>query len=96
MFDIHIIDKTDNLEAYKNVFCCQYLANDQYIMETLISNALDTSEGREELATLMVGPIRCARDYQSLGRRLLMIDLLPQSSTISYQSHSINNVANYP
>ena len=55
-----------------------------------ITRSLNTPEGRTALATSMTEPIRRALDYQSLGRRLLMVDELPQATYARY----INEVAN--
>ena len=53
--------------------------------EELIAQALETPEGRQALASAMVEPIRRAMDYQSIGRKLLMVDELPQGAYASYE-----------
>ncbi len=53
--------------------------------ETLIAQALDTPEGRLALAQAMVEPIRRALEYQAVGRKLLMIDELPQGALARYE-----------
>jgi hypothetical protein len=45
--------------------------------EMIISAALDSPEGREALVRAMVEPIKTSLSYQGIGRRLLMIDELP-------------------
>ena len=53
--------------------------------EVLIAQALDTSEGRVALAQAMVEPIRRALEYQAVGRKLLMVDELPQGALPRYE-----------
>jgi hypothetical protein len=53
--------------------------------ETMIAQALDTPEGRVALAQAMVEPIRRALEYQAVGRKLLMIDELPQGAYARYE-----------
>ena len=53
--------------------------------ETLIAQALDTPEGRVALAQAMVEPIRRALEYQAIGRKLLMVDELPQGAYARYE-----------
>ena len=53
--------------------------------ETLIAQALETPEGRVALAQAMVEPIRRALEYQAVGRKLLMIDELPQGAYARYE-----------
>ena len=50
----------------------------------LISNALETDEGRKALAAAMANPIRTSLDYQGIGRKLLMVDPLPQGALPVY------------
>lgn len=45
---------------------------------SIITGGHDTDEGRAALAQSMVEPIRRSLDYQSVGRRLLMVDDLQQ------------------
>jgi len=52
--------------------------------ETIISEAMDTPEGRLALATAMVTPIRRALEYNAIGRKLLMVDELPQGAYARY------------
>jgi len=58
--------------------------NDQE-REALIAQALETDEGRVALAQAMVEPIRRALEYQAVGRKLLMIDELPQGALARYE-----------
>lgn len=53
--------------------------------EQLIAEALETPEGRQALASAMVEPIRRAIGYQAIGRKLLMVDELPQGAYASYE-----------
>lgn len=53
--------------------------------ETVIAQALDTPEGRVALAQAMVEPIRRALEYQAVGRKLLMVDELPQGAYARYE-----------
>jgi hypothetical protein len=53
--------------------------------EAIISQALDTPEGRVALAQAMVEPIRRALEYQAVGRKLLMVDELPQGAYARYE-----------
>lgn len=48
--------------------------------EATIAAALGTEEGRAQLATAMVEPIRRSLDYQGIGRRLLFADPLPEAA----------------
>lgn len=54
------------------------LTNEQ--KEYLISKALETEEGRIALAQAMANPIRISLDYQGVGRKLLVVDPLPQGA----------------
>ncbi len=53
--------------------------------EWVISQALQTEEGRVALAQAMVEPIRRALEYQAVGRKLLMVDELPQGALARYE-----------
>jgi len=53
--------------------------------ELAISQTLDTPEGRTALAQAMVEPIRRALEYQAVGRKLLMVDELPQGAYARYE-----------
>ena len=53
--------------------------------EVLIAQALETEEGRVALAQAMVEPIRRALEYQAVGRKLLMVDELPQGALARYE-----------
>lgn len=58
------------------------LSNEQ--KEYLISKALETEEGRVALAQAMANPIRVSLDYQGVGRKLLVVDPLPQGALPVY------------
>jgi len=53
--------------------------------EFLISEALMTDSGRTALAQAMCEPISRALDYQGVGRRLLMVDELPEGAHARYE-----------
>ena len=53
--------------------------------ENVIAQALATPEGRVALAQAMVEPIRRALEYQAVGRKLLMVDELPQGAYARYE-----------
>jgi hypothetical protein len=53
--------------------------------ELLIAQALETPEGRVALAQAMVEPIKRALEYQAIGRKLLMVDELPQGALARYE-----------
>lgn len=53
--------------------------------EMVIAQAMDTPEGRVALAQAMVEPIRRALEYQAVGRKLLMVDELPQGAYARYE-----------
>lgn len=55
------------------------------VREALIAQALETDEGRVALAQAMVEPIRRALEYQAVGRKLLMVDELPQGALARYE-----------
>lgn len=52
--------------------------------EYLITKALETEEGRTALAQAMANPIRTSLDYQGIGRKLLVVDPLPQGALPVY------------
>lgn len=52
--------------------------------EFLITKALETEEGRTALAQAMANPIRTSLDYQGIGRKLLVVDPLPQGALPVY------------
>lgn len=59
------------------------LTNEQ--KETVIAQALNTDEGRVALAQAMVEPIRRSLEYQAVGRKLLLVDELPQGALARYE-----------
>jgi len=53
--------------------------------EAVIAQALETPAGRVSLAQAMVEPIKRALEYQAIGRKLLMVDELPQGALARYE-----------
>lgn len=53
--------------------------------EAIIATALETEEGRIALAQSMVEPIRRSLEYQAVGRKLVMVDELPQGALARYE-----------
>jgi len=53
--------------------------------EQIIAQALETPEGRTALAQAMVEPIKTSLMYQAIGRKLLMVDELPQGALARYE-----------
>lgn len=53
--------------------------------EAIIAQALNTDEGRVALAQAMVEPIRRSLEYQGVGRKLLLVDELPQGALARYE-----------
>lgn len=53
--------------------------------EALVAQALETDEGRVALAQAMAEPIRRSLEYQAVGRKLLMVDELPQGALARYE-----------
>lgn len=53
--------------------------------EAIIAMALDTPEGRVALSQAMVEPIKTSLMYQAIGRKLLMVDELPQGALPRYE-----------
>lgn len=53
-------------------------------MEELLATALESEQGRIAIANAMANPIRNTLDYQSIGRKLLMVDPLPQGALPVY------------
>lgn len=53
--------------------------------EAIIAQALETDEGRVALAQAMVEPIRRSLEYQAVGRKLIMVDELPQGALARYE-----------
>ena len=52
--------------------------------EFLIAKALESPQGREAIAQAMANPIRTSLDYQGIGRKLLVVDPLPQGALPIY------------
>lgn len=51
----------------------------------IIAAALETSEGKTALAQAMVEPIKNSLLYQAIGRKLLLVDELPQGVLARYE-----------
>lgn len=62
-----------------------FTKNNDSERQELIAQAFETEEGRVALAQAMVQPIRRALEYQAVGRKLLMIDELPQGAMARYE-----------
>jgi len=53
--------------------------------ETILQEALQTEEGRLALAESMANPIQTSLLYQSVGRKCLVVDPLPQGALARYE-----------
>jgi hypothetical protein len=53
-------------------------------LERTIAKALNSTAGREALVMSMVEPIRRSLEYQAIGRKLFMVDDLPQGALARY------------
>ena len=53
--------------------------------EAVLAAALESDEGRVVLAQAMVEPIRRSLEYQAVGRKLLLVDELPQGALARYE-----------
>lgn len=53
-------------------------------IDSLISEVIRTSEGRTRLAMAMVAPLRRPLDYQSIARRALIVEPLPDGALSTY------------
>ena len=53
--------------------------------EMVIAACLENAEGRTVLAQAMVEPIKTSLMYQGVGRKLLMVDELPQGALPRYE-----------
>lgn len=52
--------------------------------DSLITRALRDPEGRSRLANAMINPIRTRIDYQSVGRRMFLVEQLPEGALPIY------------
>jgi hypothetical protein len=59
----------------------------------ILSQALNTTEGRSALAVSMVEPIRRSLEYQAIGRKLLLIDELPPGALAHYRSDLVDTLS---
>lgn len=55
-----------------------------FIKDEDIVHISETEEGRVALAQAMANPIRMSLDYQGVGRKLLVVDPLPQGALPVY------------
>ncbi len=53
--------------------------------ELIMTAAMDDAQGRLALAQVMVEPIKVALEYQAIGRKLLLVDELPQGVIPRYE-----------
>ena len=53
--------------------------------ESILQEAISTEEGRIALAESMANPIQTSLLYQSIGRKLLVVDPLPQGALARYE-----------
>lgn len=53
--------------------------------DEVIAQAMETEQGRIALAQAMVEPIRRSLEFQAVGRKLLMVDELPQGALARYE-----------
>ena len=53
--------------------------------EYVIASALEDEQGRVALAQAMVEPIKRALEYQAVGRKMIMVDELPQGALARYE-----------
>ena len=53
--------------------------------EAILQEAISTEEGRIALAESMANPIQTSLLYQSIGRKLLVVDPLPQGALARYE-----------
>ncbi|MGG2309823.1 hypothetical protein, partial [Salmonella enterica] len=61
------------------------LNNEAERKEQVIAHAMESAEGRLALAQAMVKPIKTSLQYQAIGRKLLMVDELPQGALPRYE-----------
>lgn len=61
------------------------LNNEAERKEQVIAHAMESAEGRLALAQAMVEPIKTSLQYQAIGRKLLMVDELPQGALPRYE-----------
>ncbi len=53
--------------------------------ELIMTAAMDDAQGRLALAQVMVEPIKVALEYQAIGRKLILVDELPQGVHARYE-----------
>ena len=52
--------------------------------DRLVQKSILSSKGRSSLAAAMANPIRRSMDYQSIARKWLMIEQMPQGAALIY------------
>jgi len=52
--------------------------------EALLAQALATPEGRVEIGQTMLEPFKKGRDYRSIGRKIMAVDILPTAAPMWY------------
>jgi hypothetical protein len=57
---------------------------DPNAIQRLISESIGSTEGRRQLASSMIQPLRARMDYQSLGRRTFLVEQLPDGALPIY------------
>lgn len=53
--------------------------------EAVVSQALMSDEGKLALAMSMCEPVKISLEYQAIGRKILMVDELPQGALPRYE-----------
>jgi len=51
----------------------------------IMAQVVETDEGKVALAQAMIEPIRRSLEYQAIGRKLLLVDMLPQGAIPRYE-----------
>ena len=59
--------------------------SDNEVKEALVHEAMESPDGRLAIAQAMVEPIKISLEYQAIGRKLLMVDELPQGALPRYE-----------
>jgi len=54
------------------------------LRDSIISQFINSSEGRQQLAATLTAPLRARMDYQSISRRTFLIDQLPDGANPTY------------
>jgi len=78
-----ILRQIKNNLSKQKTYSYPQLTNNQ--KEAIIAEALKTEDGRLAISQAMVEPIRRQLDYSSIGRKLLLVDELPQGALARYE-----------